>query len=108
MSEAIQTVNHLINRWQTTRKMLMDTERSEHPNVTDRHGRVWVWVSKDLYRHCGNAVPKFMIDQFGLPTQRALDNPNYDLCSICLNGRTRNVSLCAPAWNCSHAVCQGG
>ena len=87
------------------RAALVALERAEHPDVMDRFGRVWTWWKGDLYRHCGNAAPKHMIDGFGLPSQTALDNPNYDLCGICLDGRDRHVTACKREWECSHATC---
>lgn len=106
MSDAIKTVGNLIADWQAARTALADIERAEHPDIVDRHGRTWTWKARDLYRHCGTAAPADMIGQFGLPTQRALDNPNYDLCAICLDGRERNVPDCKPEWNCSHTMHQ--
>lgn len=105
MSDATEAVGKLIASWQSARAALAEIERAEHPDIVDRHGRTWTWVSKDLYRHCGNAAPKDMINDFGLPRQSALDNPNYDLCDICLNGRARNVRKCRPEWQCSHKIC---
>lgn len=105
MSEATERVGQLLADWQAARFELAEIERAEHPDITDRFGRVWTWKSKDLYRHCGTACPAYMIDGFGLPTQRALDNPNYDLCGICLDGRTRNARRCKPGWNCDHKWC---
>ncbi|MFI9123827.1 hypothetical protein ACIGW0_31300 [Streptomyces bikiniensis] len=102
----MKSVENLIIEWQAARAELAELERAEHPDLTDRFGRVWTWRGRgDLYRHCGNAAPAYMIDQFGIPSQRVLDNPNYDLCVICLAGRTRNVKKCRPEWNCSHKVC---
>lgn len=101
-------VTRLLTEWQDARAQLAELERAEHPDITDRHGRVWTWRgSGDLYRHCGNAAPADMIDQFGLPSQRSLDNPNYDPCDICLDGRERNAPKCRPEWNCSHRWCRG-
>ncbi|MFB7919355.1 hypothetical protein [Streptomyces sp. NPDC056061] len=102
----MEAVAKLIVDWQSARAELAELERAEHPDITDRHGRVWVWKSKNLYRHCGNAAPAYMINDFGLPTQRALDNPNYELCDVCINGRTRNIPDCKPEWNCSHSMHQ--
>lgn len=102
----MRSVENLIADWQEARAALAEIERAEHPDIIDRHSRVWAWVSKDLYRHCCTAAPADMINQFGLPTQGALDNPNYDLCDICLNGRERNVPDCKPEWNCSHTMHQ--
>ena len=106
MTDSIAAVGKLIADWQGARAALAEIERAEHPDITDRHGRTWTWKSKDLYRHCGNAAPAYMIDSFGLPSQQALDNPNYDLCGICLDGRTRNVRKCRAEWQCSHRACQ--
>ncbi|SOE25703.1 hypothetical protein [Streptomyces sp. OK228] len=103
----MDSVTNLITEWQAARAALAAIERAERPDVTDRFGRVWTWFGRsDTYRHCGTACPVDMIDSFGLPSQRALDNPNYDLCGICLNGRTRNVPDCKPEWNCSHTMHQ--
>lgn len=99
-------IGALVTEWQQLRAEIAEMERAEHPNITDRFGRVWVWKSKDLYRHCGTAAPVHMIDDFGLPTQAALDNPNYNLCAICLDGRQRDVPDCKPEWNCSHVMHQ--
>ena len=105
MSEATERVGRLLADWQTARVALKEMDRAEHPDTTDQFGRVWTWKDKDLYRHCGIACPAYMIDGFGLPTQRALDNPNYDLCGICIDGRERNAPRCKPEWNCSHKLC---
>lgn len=102
------TTTDLIVQWQKARARLAEIERLEHPDIIDGYGRVWTWCGRsDLYRHCGNAAPARMINQFGLPSQRVLDNPNYGhLCDTCLNGRTRNVPDCKPEWNCSHVMHQ--
>ena len=100
----VSVVNELLATWQATREELRAIEAAEHPDITDRFGRVWVWKSRDLYRHCSTAAPAAMIDGFGLPTQAALDNPNYVLCDICLAGRERNVPACKPEWNCTHTT----
>ncbi|MFE5159094.1 hypothetical protein ACFRNT_11275 [Streptomyces sp. NPDC056697] len=102
----MDAITNLIGEWQQLRAELAAVERAEHPDITDRHGRVWTWKAKDLYRHCGIAAPEYMINDFGLPTQAALDNPNYDLCDVCTDGRKRNVPDCEPEWNCSHAMHQ--
>ncbi len=98
-------MSDLVNAWYELRSELHELERLEHPDITDRLGRVWAWKSGDLYRHCSTAAPKFMIEHFGLPKQEALDNPNYDLCGICLDGRERNVNACKPEWSCTHTWC---
>lgn len=105
MSSAIQSVARLLGDWRASRKALATLEAAEHPDITDRFGRVWTWRGRgDLYRHCGTAAPADMINDFGLPTQGALDNPNYDLCDVCVDGRTRNVPDCKPEWNCTHTM----
>jgi hypothetical protein len=107
-SKAVRSVGRLLAEWIALRAELAEMERAEHPDITDRHGRVWSWVSKNLYRHCGIAAPANMINQFGLPTQQMLDNPNYgELCAICLAGRERHVPACRPEWGtCSHVMHQ--
>ncbi|MEU8840283.1 hypothetical protein AB0D97_14280 [Streptomyces roseus] len=103
----MKVVEDLVSTWRAARAELAALERAEHPNITDHLGRVWTWFGRgDTYRHCGNAAPSYMINNFGLPTQAALDNPNYDLCDICLDGRERNVPDCKPEWNCSHTMHQ--
>lgn len=103
----MKVIEDLITSWQAARALVAEIERAEHSDITDRHGRVWTWRGRgDTYRHCGNSAPVYMINDFGLPTQAALDNPNYDLCGICLSGRTRNVPDCKPEWNCSHTMHQ--
>lgn len=110
MSEATEAVGRLLDKWQAARVALQELERAEHPDITDRFGRVWAWRGRgDLYRHDGMAFPKAFVvdDAIGLPSQAVLDNPNHGhLCAVCLNGRTRNVPACKPEWNCSHAMHQ--
>lgn len=84
---------------------LVELVRTANPDVTDRFGRVWTWWKGSLYRHCGTAATKDMIGGFGLPSQSALDNPNYDPCAICLDGRDRHVTACRAEWRCSHTTC---
>jgi hypothetical protein len=100
----MHVVSELITQWRISRDELVALERAEHPDIIDRFGRVWTWKSRDLYRHCGNAAPAYMINDFGLPAQAALDNPNYDLCAVCVDGRTRNLPACRPEWGCTHPV----
>jgi hypothetical protein len=116
VAEIHDAVGRLIDDWQSARAELAEIERAEYPDITDHHGRVWVWWKGDLYRHCGLAFPEDWIingrpgrDRLGLPSQAVLDNPNYGhLCDICMNGRTRNVPPCKPEWNCDHVMHQGG
>lgn len=103
--ENADPIAKLTQAWLAARTELASIEAAGHPDITDRFGRVWTWRGKSLYRHCGNAAPEHMIQDFGLPTQAALDNPNYDLCAICLNGRERHVKACRREWSCSHATC---
>lgn len=98
-------IARLLFELQVARAQLAAIEQAEHPDVTDRFGRVWTWCGKDLYAHCGIAAPKDRIDDFVLPSQTALDNPNYDPCDICLDGRDRHVTACKREWECSHATC---
>ena len=105
--EGQAAVSRLLADWQAARAALAEIERAEHPDITDRFGRVWTWRWGDLYTHCGSAVPADWVPTWGLPSQRALDNPNYDLCDICLNGRTRNVPDCKPGCNCTHSMRRG-
>ncbi|WP_327379392.1 hypothetical protein [Streptomyces sp. NBC_01212] len=103
----MQAVSELITQWQESRAALAELERMEHPNIVDGYGRTWTWLGRsDTYRHCGTACPVDMIECFGLPSQRALDNPNYGLCDTCLDGRVRNVPDCRPEWSCSHPMHQ--
>lgn len=77
-------ITRLINEWQSARLALQEIERSEHPDITDRYGRVWAWKSKDLYVHDGClAFPEHMIQDLGLPSPVLASNPNYRLCEIC-------------------------
>ena len=76
----------LVRHWLTARAALAELERAEHPDVVDRYGRAWSWVSGDLYRHDCLAWPLDDIEggKFGLPPARLADNPNYaSLCAIC-------------------------
>lgn len=107
MHPATRTVSRLLTAWQTTRAELAALEAADRPDITDHLGRVWTWKGRgDLYRHCGTAAPAALIERFGLPSQSALDNPNYDLCPTCIDGRTRNIPDCKPEWNCSHTMHQ--
>lgn len=101
-------VSALVADWKAARTALADLERADHLDIVDRFGRTWTWTGRsDTYRHCGNAAPAHMIGDFGLPTQTALDNPNYDLCVVCVGGRDRKIPDCRPEWSCSHSMHQG-
>jgi hypothetical protein len=75
----------LVDDWQAARRALREIEEAEHPNITDALGRVWQWKDKDLYTHDSMAWPRDHVMHSGvsLPSQAALDNPNYQWCSIC-------------------------
>jgi hypothetical protein len=74
----------LIDEWRAARSELAEIERAEHPDIIDHHGRIWTWISGDLYRHCQLAWPeRFIRAPHGLPSPRLADNPNYRLCEIC-------------------------
>lgn len=78
-------IGHAIHEWMEACAQLAAIEQSEHPDIVDRHGRVWVWWKGELYRHCGMAWTESMVrdPRNGLPTESARNNPNYDLCSTC-------------------------
>ncbi|MFH8805258.1 hypothetical protein ACH4F6_37910 [Streptomyces sp. NPDC017936] len=80
MSEATEAVGRLIDEWRTAREALAELERAEHPDITDRFGRVWTWKTGrgDIYVHDGMAFPRAFLedDAVGLPSQAVLDNPN--------------------------------
>lgn len=80
-----ERVSELITRWNAARAAVQAIERAEHPDATDKYGRVWIWISGDLYRHDQLAWPLAIItsEHFGLPGPGLADNPNYDLCAIC-------------------------
>lgn len=107
-----------VAEWQRLRAQIAEIERAEHPDITDSYGRVWTWFageqrlkySDELYVHCGMVASTdpdsgVYLHRHGLPTQAALDNQNYELCEICLDGRTRNVRPCKPEWGCCHPIC---
>jgi hypothetical protein len=80
------TTTRMIAEWLESRDELAKIERSEHPDLVDRHGRVWVWKSKDLYTHDGCLAwteDMVMNSGLGLPSPKLAGNPNYDLCEIC-------------------------
>lgn len=80
-------VGRLIAEWQAARAALAELERSEHPDVTDRHGRIWTWRGGDLYTHDNTlAAPLDFVTSptLGLPKPQCAENPNYArLCSVC-------------------------
>ncbi|MGW2213238.1 hypothetical protein [Streptomyces sp. NPDC001781] len=113
MSDATEAVGRMIGEWTAARAALTELERAEHPDITDRYGRVWTWKpgGGDVYRHDSMAFPRTLVESgaIGLPSQSVLDNPNYgELCAVCLDGRERNVPDCRPEWNCAHVMHQRG
>ncbi len=81
------TMEKLLAEWTALREQIAETERAEHPDITDRFGRVWVWWKGDLYRHCNQCIPGEWITStelpIGLPSPSLAYNPNYQLCEIC-------------------------
>ncbi len=87
MSALTDRIGGMIADWQATRAALREIEEREHPDITDRHGRVWVWRSGDLYAHDATlAMPRDFVThpRLGLPRAECADNPNYwRLCATC-------------------------
>ena len=81
------TMARLISEWTWLREQIAETERAEHPDITDRFGRAWGWWKGDLYRHCDLCFPGEWVTStehpIGLPSPALADNPNYTLCEIC-------------------------
>lgn len=75
----------LIADWQAARKALRAIEEAEHPDLTDAFGRTWRWMDGELYGHDKMAWTKAMVlaPGIGLPSQYALENPNYAWCAVC-------------------------
>jgi hypothetical protein len=105
-----QVASQIVAEWQAVREEIRTLDRAHHPDIIDRHGRAWVWRWDDSYgsqyAHCGSLVSS---DRIGGVSQLAgagtLNNQNYDLCAVCLDGRTRNITPCKPEWKCTHRVC---
>lgn len=104
-----QVVSRLVAEWREVREEIKQLGSKMHPDIVDRFGRTWVWKWDDEqgcnYVHCGRLVPAEWIEGIGTATRAMLDNPNYDLCPTCIDGRKRNITPCDPLWKCSHAVC---
>lgn len=86
--------SRLLEGWQEARAQLRALEHAEHPDVTDRHGRRWAWVSGDLYSHDDTlAFPLVMLEELELPRPGLADeNPNYArLCDTCRRVPDGNV-----------------
>lgn len=83
---ALPFMANLIDEWTAARRALAEVERAEHPDITDRHGRVWIWKGHgDLYTHDETlACPMAWIAELGLPPVTLATNRNYsELCHIC-------------------------
>lgn len=81
-----ETVRKMLSDWQQGRAELRAIEEAEHPDITDHHGRVWVWRSGNIYAHDDTiAIPEELIATAGLPQHGLADkNSNYRrLCAIC-------------------------
>ena len=78
-------IGHLIHEWMESRALVTAAERAEHPDIVDHHGRTWVWIRGELYRHCDMAWSADQIrdTDHRLPSERVRNNPNYNLCQIC-------------------------
>jgi hypothetical protein len=82
----VRVVRGMLAEWHALRAELRAIEETEHPAFTDRFGRVWTWVSGDLWHHDDTlALPRDMIDKLTqLPPETLRDNPNYwRLCETC-------------------------
>lgn len=82
----VLAVNRMLADWQAARAELRAMEEEEHPPFTDKFGRQWTWVSKELWHHDDTlALTRDMIDRLaGLPPETLRGNPNYHkLCEIC-------------------------
>jgi len=81
-------MTNLLNELAAIRSQLAEIDRAEHPDITDRFGRVWVWRSGDFYAHDDAlCFPWYWITStehpINLPSSTLADNPNYRLCKIC-------------------------
>lgn len=74
-----------IAEWNERAEAFLAERGARHPDVTDRHGRVWTWKSGDLYTHDDTlAFPRDMIDGLSLPPAALSENLNYaGLCETC-------------------------
>lgn len=85
-ARGVLTVRGMLAEWQALRAELRAIEEAEHPAFADKFGRLWTWVSGDLWHHDDTlAFPRDMIDKLTrLPSERLRDNPNYwKLCETC-------------------------
>ena len=81
-------VGRLIEEWQEVRRQLATHAAAEHPDITDRYGRIWAWAGRgDLYAHDATlAYPRRLVEHpdLGLPAAHLGENPNYArLCAAC-------------------------
>lgn len=78
-------VGRKLAEWIALRDGIAAIEKAEHPDFTDKYGRVWTWEHDDVYSHDETlAFPFDMIGDLGLPRPECADNPNYaKLCVIC-------------------------
>lgn len=85
-ARGVLAVRGMLAEWKALRAELRAVEEAEHPAFTDRFGRVWTWVSGDLWHHDDTlAMPRDMIGKLAkLPPERLRANPNYwRLCETC-------------------------
>lgn len=85
-ASGVLAVRGMLAEWQALRAELRAIEEAEHPAFADKFGRVWTWVSKELWHHDDTlAMPRDMIDALTrLPSERLRGNPNYHkLCATC-------------------------
>lgn len=87
-------VNATLDEWERLRKELRAIEEAEHPPITDVLGRQWTWKDGDLYVHDGMAWPREFVEraEMELPSQAALENPNYRWCPICRGESPRRAA----------------
>lgn len=84
----VQHMAEKLSDWRAVRAELADIERAEHPDITDRFGRVWTWSPGhyDIYVHdcLAWSRTRIMHPDVSLPPATLADNPNYSsLCELC-------------------------
>lgn len=85
-ARGVLAVRGMVAEWRALRAELRAIEEAEHPAYRDKFGRVWTWVSGDLWHHDDTlAMPLDMVEKITrLPPEKLRDNPNYwQLCDIC-------------------------
>ena len=82
---AVTHVRTMLADLAAIRGELAEIDAAEHPDVTDRFGRVWTWWKGELYHHDDTlADTRDRIAAYGLPPATLADNHNYaGLCTIC-------------------------